>query len=417
MTAMSRLATEHKADRATKDNPHRKRKSAEAFPSNTGVAIAKLNPNSKTLPPLSMGQQNKSASAGPSSQQQPTFQGSLVSAAQAHSSMHRQHSGSQPTLEQAQNGKDARKRVKVEQRAAANSGPQAGLQASFSRQTSGSKQTTASKQRSGSRQSSDDAQTHTEVGSQHLTSRQSSPQLRNADTVASAAAHQPPASIAGSSVLQHANQAPLEQQVSFPFRLVMPKTTQSAPGVSSSALNGQQAATRLPAAQPGASQTVTMQASSSQQAAAQPATSLPVAFQSVTKREETVPAASGDGENCMAALAEAAAAASEGSAASSSSHAHSDDDEDAAAILRDLHNSAGPAPAQASPPEGMFCPFSNMCVQCLGAFACNDVMPHNGPANCLLVTQAILITMTGELVVLLHWSVLCDRLCSRNQCW
>ncbi|KAL0052381.1 hypothetical protein WJX82_001231 [Trebouxia sp. C0006] len=36
MTAMSRLASEHKADRATKDNPHRKRKSAEAFPANNG---------------------------------------------------------------------------------------------------------------------------------------------------------------------------------------------------------------------------------------------------------------------------------------------------------------------------------------------------------------------------------------------
>jgi len=77
------------------------------------------------------------------------------------------------------------------------------------------------------------------------------------------------------------------------------------------------------------------------------ASSQPAAL-SAARQDGGVPA---EGENCMAALAEAAAAASEGSAASSSSLANSDDDQDAAAILRDLQNSAGLAP-QTSPSEG-----------------------------------------------------------------
>ena len=322
---MSRLASEHKADRATKDNPHRKRKSAEAFPANNGVGIAKLNPNSKTLPPLSMGQQNKSASTGPSAHQQPAFQGSLVSAAQAHNSMHRQHSGSQPPMGQLQ---EARKRVKLEQPSAAVS-----RQTSGSKQASGSKHTAASRQRSGSRQSSDDGQTNTEGVSQVVGSHQSSQQATNHDTVTSAPAPQQPASAPGSSVAQH---TPQEQQVTFPFRLVMPRAAQPAAGVSSSVLNGHRAASQLPAEQPAASQQVPLQAQSQPEAL------------SAARQDGGVPV---EGENCMAALAEAAAAASEGSAASSSSLANSDDDQDAAAILRDLQNSAGPAP-QTSPSEG-----------------------------------------------------------------
>ena len=325
---MSRLASEHKADRATKDNPHRKRKSAEAFPGNNGVGIAKLNPNSKTLPPLSMGQQNKSASTGPSAHQQPAFQGSLVSAAQAHNSIHRQHSGLQPPMGQLQ---EARKRVKLEQPSAAVS-----RQTSGSKQASGSKHTAASRQRSGSRQSSDDGQTNTEGMSQLVGSHQSSQQATNHDTVTSAPAPHQPASAPGSSVTQHAQHTPQEQQVTFPFKLVMPRAAQPAAGVSSSVLNGHRAASQLPAEQPAASQQVPLQASSQ-----------PAAL-SAARQDGGVPA---EGENCMAALAEAAAAASEGSAASSSSLANSGDDQDAAAILRDLQNSAGPAP-QTSPSEG-----------------------------------------------------------------
>lgn len=343
MTAMSRLATEHKADRATKDNPHRKRKSAEAFPSNPGVGIAKLNPNSKVLPPLSMGQQQSRSGSG--ALQQPSFQGSLVSAAQAQSVMHRQSSGSQPPVGLPQNSLEAQKRVKLEQ-TATNSSHQAQAKAAVSKQTSGSKQITASKQtslskkRSGSRQSSDDAQTNTEGASQPMASYRLRQQVLTADTVTSAAAPQQPTGLPGSSDTHRAPQLP-EQQVSFPFKLVMPRAAQPAPDVSSSALNEAHMTVAAPASQSGAQQP----------SATQLAASPPTASQSVAKQEESEPSASVDGENCMAALAEAAAAASEGSAASSSSHAHSDDDQDAAATLRELQNSAGP-PQQTSSAEG-----------------------------------------------------------------
>lgn len=349
MTAMSRLATEHKADRATKDNPHRKRKSAEAFPANNGVGITKLNPNSKILPPLSMGQQTKSASAGPSAQQQPSFQGSLVSAAQPQSSMHRQHSGSQLSLQQPQHGLKARKRVKLEQASAANSDPQAYAQAAASKQTSGSRQTSgtkitaASKQRSGSRQSSDDAQTNTEGASQHMGAHQSNQQLTNDDTVTSAAASRATASLPEASLAQHAPQVPPEQQVSFPFRLLVPKAAHPAVGLSSSALDSHSAAPHPPSAMPAAAQ--------SAQAATQAAGSQPSAWASAVQHDGSAHTASADGDNCMAALAEAAAAASEGSAASSSSLVNSDDDQDAAAILRDLQHGAGRA-QHLSPSEG-----------------------------------------------------------------
>ena len=390
---MSRLATEHKADRAAKDNPHRKRKSVDAFAANNGVGVTRLNPNSKTLPPLSMGQQNKSTSAGPSGQQQAVFQGSLVAASQLGRATSQQQYGFEPPLGQSH---AARKKFKFES-AAANSGSQARTQSSGSKQTSGGRQTAPAKQRSGSRQSSDDGQTKTECASHHLASHQSTQQLATADTVTSAAP-QPLASISEPTVTPQARQTRQaqqihpEQQVNFPFRLVMPRTAHFAPGAVSSSWNGHAAAQPLvPTVTPAAPKLVTENGFASQPVVQQSTASLLTACQSERQQEECLPAVSVDGQNCMAALAEAAAAASEGCAASSSSHAHPDDDQDAAAILRDLQNDAG-APQHASQAGGEWrfaldaslSPFSLMCIRC-----CSPCDPDlSSQSSCLLLPDA-----------------------------
>ena len=314
---MSRLATENKAGRATKGNTHRKRKMAEAFPpAATSVGIAKLNPNSKTLPPLSMGQPQSNTAPG-SQLQQPSFQGSLVSASQPVSFV-RSNSQPPPGLPSM----NAKKRVKVES-AAAVSAPGVSFQ-SGSKQSTGSKQALGAKragpikQTSGSRQSSEDAQTRTDGSSKPAASRHPSPPP--ADSVDSAAAHRIAASGAAPQT-QQATLAPEEEQVTFPFRIVKAKTAQPA---GSSGHIGNSSVAHTAAVQP---------------AASKPAMPAAAVSASVAKPADTPAAASVGGDNCMNALAEAAAAASEGSAASSSSH--TDDDKDAAEILRDLHNSAG----------------------------------------------------------------------------
>ena len=236
--------------------------------------------------------------------------------------MQQQRSGSLLPLDMPPNGTDAKKRVKLEH-TGTNSGSQARAQASGSKQASSSKQAmgtkhtassklaSASRLQSASRHSSEDAKTNTDSAGQ-----QSSQQLPNADTLTSAPAPQQLVGMAGNPVMQRAPKVPQEQQVSFPFRLVKPRAAQAAPGQISAAVHASIAA--------------------SQQAQASDAP------QAVSQDQDSRPTASIGGDNCMAVLAEAAAAASEGSAASSSSHAHSDDDQDAAAILRDLQNSAGP---------------------------------------------------------------------------
>ena len=326
VTAMSRLATVNKADRAIMGNAHRKRKMAEAFPSSSNAAgITKLNPNSKTLPPLSMGQPQANAASG-SQLQQPSFQGSLVSAAQP-PSFARATSQPPPGLP----AMDARKRVKAES-AAAMSAPGVSFQ-SASKHSSGSKQAPSakraatSKQASVSKQSSEDAQTRTDGSSRHTASRQASPP--QADCVTS-----PPAaqwdSAAAASGPQSAAHMPPEQQVAFPFRIVKAKAAQPA---SSSGVIGHSSVTHMAAAGQAA-------ASGPAAPAAAAAMQVSAVSASTAKPEVNQAAVSVGGKNCMDALAEAAAAASEGSAASSSSREHTDDDKDAAEILRDLHNSA-----------------------------------------------------------------------------
>ena len=328
LTAMSRLATENKADRATMGNAHRKRKMAEAFPSSSNaVGITKLNPNSKTLPPLSMGQPQANAASG-SQLQQPSFQGSLVSAAQP-PSFARSTSQLLPGLP----AMDARKRVKAES-AAALSAPGVSFQ-SASKHSSGSKQAGSgrragtSKQASVSRQSSEDAQTRTDGSSRHTGSRQPSPQ--QADCVTSPpAANGPSSTPAAAPGLQPAAQMLDQQQVTFPFRIVKANAAQPA---SSSGLIGNSSVTHNGTAR---------QATASEAApTAAAVTQVSAVSASTAKPEVNQAAVSVGGQNCMDALAEAAAAASEGSAASSSSREHTDDDKDAAEILRDLHNSAG----------------------------------------------------------------------------
>ena len=318
VTAMSRLATENKADRATMGNAHRKRKMAEAFPSSSNaVGITKLNPNSKTLPPLSMGQPQANAASG-SQLQRPSFQGSFVSAAQPPNFA---RANSQPPL--GLPAMDARKRVKAES-AAAMGAPGLSFQ-SASKQSSGGKQAPSakeaatSKQASVSKQSSEDAQTCTDGSSRRPASREpSSPQ---ADCVIS-----PPA-VSGAQPAAH---MPPEQHVVFPFRIVKAKAAQPA---SSSGVIGNSSVTHMVKAGQAA-------ASGSAAPAAAAATQVSAVSVPTAKTEVNQAAVSVGGENCMNALAEAAAAASEGSAASSSSREHTDDDKDAAEILRDLHNSA-----------------------------------------------------------------------------
>ena len=342
VTAMSRLATENKADRASMGNAHRKRKMAEAFPSSSNaVGITKLNPNSKTLPPLSMGQPQANAASG-SQLQHPSFQGSLVSAAQPPNFM---RATSQPPL--GLPAMDARKRVKAES-AAAMSAPGVSFQ-SASKQSSGSKQAPSakraatSKQASVSKQSSEDAQTRTDGSSRHTASSEPSPP--HADCVTS-----PPAAKAHSgtaaavSGAQPAAHMPPEQNVAFPFRIVKAKAVQPA---SSSGVIGNSLVTHMTAGQAAASGSAVPAAAATQVSAVSAPTAKPDVNQA---------AVSVGGENCMDALAEAAAAASEGSAASSSSHEHTDDDKDAAEILRDLHNSAE-RPQNVTPAAGQ-CPIS-----------------------------------------------------------
>lgn len=339
VTAMSRLATENKADRATKGNAHRKRKMAEAFPpSSNAVGITKLNPNSKTLPPLSMGQPQSNAGSG-AQLQQPSFQGSLVSAAQQASFTR--------TTSQPPSGlpvTDASKRIKAESTAAMSapgvSFQSASKQSTGSKQAPGTKRAGTSKQASGSRQSSGDAQTRTDGSSRHTASRQ--PSLALADCVTSPAAAHAPLSTAAALDSQAAAQMAQEQQVAFPFRIVKAKLAQPA---SSSGMNGNSSVMHTEA---------TGQAAASRPAA--PAAAAAVQMSSLsasTVKPEVMQAVSVGGENCMDALAEAAAAASEGSAASSSSREHTDDDKDAAEILRDLHNSAE-RPQTISPDAGEF---------------------------------------------------------------
>lgn len=327
VTAMSRLATEHKADRASMGNAHRKRKMAEAFPSSSNApAITKLNPNSKTLPPLSMGQPQGNAASG-SQLQQPSFQGSLVSAAQQ-PSFARATSHPLPGLP----AMDSRKRVKAESSAAMSapgvSVQSAGKQSSGSMLAPSARKASSSKQASVGKQSPGDAQTHTEDSSRHTALRQTSP--LQADCVTS-----PPAadvqlgSTAAAAGTQPAAHMPQEQQVAFPFRIVKAKTAQPA---SSSDMMAKSVATHMV--------TAGQAAACGPAAPAAAATQVSAVSASTAKPEVDQAAVSMDGENCMEALAEAAAAASEGSAASSSSREHSDDDKDAAEILRDLHNSA-----------------------------------------------------------------------------
>ena len=346
---MSRLATRNKADRATKGNAHRKRKMAEAFPpSSNGVGIAKLNPNSKTLPPLSMGQPQSNAASG-SPSHQPSFQGSLVSGSQPPSFVRAssQPLAGLPTM-------DASKRVKLEQGAAASAPgsrpqPKSSRQPSVSKQAPNARRPGSSKQTSASRQSSEDAQTHTDRSSKQTASRQRSPPL--ADCVTSATASGPsdpvnrPEAPTAASVNPQQRSREAEEQVTFPFRIVKGKAAQPA---SSSGLIGSSSAAdaaAATAAQPAASKP----AVPAQPGGAHPQASAGAVSASVAGPEDNQAAASAGGENCMDALAEAAAAASEGSAASSSSH--TDDDKDAAEILRDLHNSAG-LPQNVSPNGG-----------------------------------------------------------------
>lgn len=310
---MSRLATENKADRAIMGNAHRKRKMAEAFPSGSNaVGITKLNPNSKTLPPLSMGQPQANAASG-SQLPHPSFQGSLVSAAQP-PSFARATSQPPPGLP----AMDARKRVKAETAALSAPGVSfrsAGKQSSGSKQAPGAKGAATSKQASVSKQSSEDAQTRTEGSSRHTASRELSPP--RADCVTSPPNVECDTAAAASGAQPAAHMLP-QQQVAFPFRILKAKAVQPA---SSSGVIGTSSATHM----------VT---------AGQAAPSGPAAPASTPKPEVNQAAVSVGGKNCMDALAEAAAAASEGSAASSSSREHTDDDKDAAEILRDLHNSA-----------------------------------------------------------------------------
>lgn len=343
VTAMSRLATENKADRATKGNAHRKRKMAEAFPpSSNAVGITKLNPNSKTLPPLSMGQPQPNAASG-SQLQQPSFQGSLVSAAQAPSFA---HAASQPPSSLP--AMDASKRIKAES-AAAMSAPGISFQ-SASKQSTGSKQAPStrragtSKQASFSRQSSGDAPTRTDGSSRHTASRQPTPPLADCVTSPLAAVLPPGSAVAPG--LQAAAQMPQEQQVAFPFRIVKAKAAQPA---SSAVMTDKSSVMHTEA---------TGQAAASKSAAPAAAAAAAVkqlsGVSACTVKAEVDQAVSVGGENCMDALAEAAAAASEGSAASSSSREHTDDDKDAAEILRDLHNSAE-RPQNITPDAGECC--------------------------------------------------------------
>ena len=355
---MSRLATENKAGRATKGNAHRKRKMAEALPPTTnGVGIAKLNPNSKTLQPLSMGQPQSNVAPG-SQLQQPSFQGSLVSANQPVSFV-RSNSQLPPGLPSMH----AKKRFKVESAATVNA-PGVSFQ-SGSKQALGAKQAGPIKQSSGSRQSSEDAQTHTDGSSKPAASRH--PSSLPADSVDSAAVHGIAAAGAAPQT-QQATQGPEEQQVAFPFRIVTAKAAQPA---GSSRCIGNTLVTRTAAAaeQPAAPKPAMPTAASSRA----PASAVSA---SMAKPGDTQAAASVGGENCMDALAEAAAAASEGSAASSSSH--TDDDKDAAEILRDLHNSAG-LPQNISPDAGWH--YSSFSTS--GAACCNTLRLH-AAMPCLL---------------------------------
>ena len=336
VTAMSRLATENKADRAIMGNAHRKRKMAEAFPSGSNAAgITKLNPNSKTLPPLSMGQPQANAASG-SQLQHPSFQGSLVSSAQP-PSFARATAQPPPGLP----AMDARKRVKAES-AAAMSAPGVSFQ-SASKQSSGSKQApgakrAASKQASVSKQSSEDAQTRTDGSSRHTASREPSPP--RADCATSPPNVQCDTAAAASGAQPAADLLP-QQQVAFPFRIVKAKAVQPA---SSSGVIGTSSVTHMVTAGQAAP-------SGPAAPAAAAATQVSAVSASTAKPEVNQAAVSVGGENCMDALAEAAAAASEGSAASSSSREHTDDDKDAAEILRDLHNSAE-RPQNISPDAG-----------------------------------------------------------------
>lgn len=328
VTAMSRLATEHKADRAVMGNAHRKRKMAEAFPSSSNApAITKLNPNSKTLPPLSMGQPQANAASG-SQLQQPSFQGSLVSAPQQ-PSFARATSHPLPGLP----AMDARKRVRKAESASAMSAPgvsvqSAGKQSSGSKLAPSAKRASSSKQASVSKQSSGDAQTRTEDSSRHTALRQPSPLQADCVTSPPAADVQlgSTATAVGPQPAAHMQQ---EQQVAFPFRIVKAKTAQPA---SSSDVMAKSSVTHMVTAGHAAARAPGAPAAAATQVSAVSAFT--------AKPEVNQAAVSMDGENCMEALAEAAAAASEGSAASSSSRNHTDDDKDAAEILRDLHNSA-----------------------------------------------------------------------------
>lgn len=289
ITAMSRLASESKAD-APLRNAHRKRKMQEAPPCGAAAGLNKLKPSTMSLPPVSLPKQTQKPAAS-------VMQASAV-----------QRSGS------AQTGSAA---------ASGHSQPQ----------SSGSKQAKTGSQ---SNLSANKRAKHEQVNDS------SASHLHRLATPAAAFSTDTDTETDGSS--QHQGAAQLPAQTFSSSNNVMPALTRFFDPVHAIPLTAQ-ASTSMQdhAHKPEARGAVTHCAAEQDSESVAQHSSM-TAPECTEQSVDAQPAA----DSSMAALADAAAAASEGSAESSSSHAGTDDDKDAAAILRDLRTSPSPQPSVAS---------------------------------------------------------------------
>ena len=290
ITAMSRLASESKAD-APLRNAHRKRKMQEAPPCGAAAGLNKLKPSTMSLPPVSL----------PKQTQKPAASASVPTSAV-------QRSGS------AQTGSAA---------ALGHSQPQ----------SSGSKQAKTGSQ---SNLSANKRAKHEQINDSNAS------YLHRLATPASAFSTDADTMTDGSS--QHQGAAQLPAQTFSSSNNVMPALTRFFDPVHAIPLTAQ-ASTSIQdhAHKPEARGPVTHSAAEqdSESVAQHSSMTAPDCTEQSVDRQLAA-------DSSMAALADAAAAASEGSAESSSSHAGTDDDKDAAAILRELRSSPSPQPSSAS---------------------------------------------------------------------